>query len=455
MKSSSRRKSIYLNNQTRENSVSRIMPVPKTSRTKSSQFVFPVKTNESDADHSEKNKATLGQPNENRQITLKLPIKPKLSRPSSKSSLVNSSVKFTDFSRTNQQIFIHEKTEEIVKLPICPEKAKTFFEKYLSEYEQCEIMQYKEIYYVCKVPKLESARFDDEKHNLILYKEDHIAYRYEIKKLLGAGSFSQVYEAYDWKIKDNVAIKVIRNKEKLHKQAKIEVSILKFIKEKAEGIPLVEVLNYFSFRGHACIVFKLLGPPLACLNQKLSNILKYSHDILTSLSFLHSHNIIHCDLKPSNILISSSEKAVLIDLGTSCVKCDQVYKYIQSRSYRAPEIVFRINYSEKIDMWSFGCMLYEMCTGKMLFQCQDEKDLINSISQVLGKPEEKLYFMSENYKSFSRFIHRKALTSIEELMVGVDRQLVEIVDMCLMWDHNKRLSSSEALYLVEDMLKNI
>ncbi|OMJ66038.1 hypothetical protein SteCoe_35372 [Stentor coeruleus] len=455
MKSGSRRKSIYLNTHTRDSSVNRITPVLKTSRTKSSQFAFPVKSNDSDIDYSEKNKATLVQSNENRQITLKLPLKPKLSRPSSKNSPFVSSVKITDFNRINQQIFIHETTEEIVKLPICPEKAKTFFEKYLSEYEQNEIMQYKEIFYVCKVPKLETTEFDDEKHNLILYKEDHIAYRYEIKKLLGAGSFSQVYEAYDWKIKENVAIKVIRNKEKLHKQAKIEVSILKFIKEKSEGLPLVEVLNYFSFRSHACIIFKLLGPPLICLNQKLLDILKYSYDILSSLSFLHSYNIIHCDLKPSNILISNLEKAVLIDLGTSCIKRDQIYKYIQSRSYRAPEIVFRINYTEKIDMWSFGCILYEMCTGKILFKCEDEKDLINCISKVLGKPNEKLYLMSENYKSFSRFIQRKALTSIEELMVGVDEKLIEIVDMCLMWDSNKRLSSAEALYLVENMLKKI
>lgn len=62
--------------------------------------------------------------------------------------------------------------------------------------------------------------------------------------------------------------------------------------------------------------------------------------VLTSLSFLHSLGLIHSDLKPENILIKSYSRCEVkvIDLGSSCFITDQLSSYVQSRSYRAPEV---------------------------------------------------------------------------------------------------------------------
>ena len=57
----------------------------------------------------------------------------------------------------------------------------------------------------------------------------------------------------------------------------------------------------------------------------------------------------------------------LIDLGSSCYEDQQYYTYIQSRFYRAPEIILGMKYSTAIDMWSFGCVLAELHTGYPLF----------------------------------------------------------------------------------------
>ena len=126
--------------------------------------------------------------------------------------------------------------------------------------------------------------------------------------------------------------------------------MLKIIREGIHSVSCALLLNSFIFREHSCMVFKLIGPQLSTFSLKKYQILKYSLDIITSLCYLHQNNIIHCDIKPSNILINSEDAANLIDFGTSCFKGSAVYSYIQSRSYRSPEVIFRLNYTEKIDI---------------------------------------------------------------------------------------------------------
>ena len=84
---------------------------------------------------------------------------------------------------------------------------------------------------------------------------------------------------------------------------------------------------------------------------------------------MKENEIIHCDIKPENILLRRPNKSgiKIIDFGSGTFENKQFYTYIQSRFYRAPEIILGIKYTPAIDMWSFGCMLYELCIGKPLF----------------------------------------------------------------------------------------
>lgn len=86
---------------------------------------------------------------------------------------------------------------------------------------------------------------------------------------------------------------------------------------------------------------------------------------LEALEFLHHLRIIHCDLKPENILIKSYSRCEIkvIDLGSSCFETDNLFLYVQSRSYRAPEVILGLPYDQKIDIWSLGCILAELHTG--------------------------------------------------------------------------------------------
>lgn len=58
----------------------------------------------------------------------------------------------------------------------------------------------------------------------------------------------------------------------------------------------------------------------------------------------------------------------VIDLGSSCFTTDHLSSYVQSRSYRAPEVILGILYNQKVDIWSLGCILAELVSGSVLFQ---------------------------------------------------------------------------------------
>ena len=99
-------------------------------------------------------------------------------------------------------------------------------------------------------------------------------------------------------------------------------------------------------------------------------------------------SIIHCDLKPENILLKEPNKSgiKIIDFGSSAFIDERVYTYIQSRFYRAPEIMLGIPYTCAIDMWSFGCIMAELCVGYPIFPGDSENDQMSRIFEVVGIP---------------------------------------------------------------------
>ena len=80
-------------------------------------------------------------------------------------------------------------------------------------------------------------------------------------------------------------------------------------------------------------------------------------------------DIVHCDLKPENVMLRQPNRSIIkvIDFGSSCLTDERVYTYIQSRFYRAPEVILGLPYGTPIDMWSMGCILAELFTGYPLF----------------------------------------------------------------------------------------
>ena len=215
----------------------------------------------------------------------------------------------------------------------------------------------------------------------------------------------------DHKTKEKLALKIIRNKARFHEQAQIEIKVLQSIlhNDSQNKYHVVHMKNSLKFRNHTCIVFELLGQSLyhslKSQNFKgihLRYIRRYAFQLFQSLNLLSKLKLIHCDLKPENILIDPQNKSLIkiIDFGSSCSVSSRIFTYIQSRFYRAPEVIFGIEYSSAIDIWSVGCILVELFAGVPLFPGESEADLFNCMIEVLGIPPEDFLAKSQKKSMF-------------------------------------------------------
>ena len=110
-------------------------------------------------------------------------------------------------------------------------------------------------------------------------------------------------------------------------------------------------------------------------------------------------SVIHCDLKPENILFTDDrfKNVKIIDFGASCRDCASGFFYVQSRYYRAPEITLGLSYSHGVDVWSLGCIVYELITGKPLFPARDENELLEYFIVTVGDIPEHMITNSKKY----------------------------------------------------------
>lgn len=103
---------------------------------------------------------------------------------------------------------------------------------------------------------------------------------------------------------------------------------------------------------------------------------------MISLKFFKKCGLIHSDLKPENIVFRIDDESVkVIDFGSATYIYEECQDYVQTRPYRAPEIIFGCEYDFAVDIWSLGCILYELITSKVLF---GQKNLHQILSQLIS-----------------------------------------------------------------------
>uniref|UniRef100_A0A3B3U6S6 non-specific serine/threonine protein kinase n=1 Tax=Poecilia latipinna TaxID=48699 RepID=A0A3B3U6S6_9TELE len=239
---------------------------------------------------------------------------------------------------------------------------------------------------------------------------------YEVLEFLGRGTFGQVAKCWKRGTNEIVAIKILKNHPSYARQGQIEVGILNRLSaENADEYNFVRSYECFQHKGHTCLVFEML-------EQNLYDFLKHSkfsplplrhirpilQQVATALMKLKSLGLIHADLKPENIMlvdpIRQPYRVKVIDFGSASHVSKAVCStYLQSRYYRAPEIILGLPFCEAIDMWSLGCVIAELFLGWPLYPGASEYDQIRYISQTQGLPAE--YLLSAGTKT-SRFFNR-------------------------------------------------
>ncbi|KAM4609716.1 homeodomain-interacting protein kinase 1 [Polymixia lowei] len=239
---------------------------------------------------------------------------------------------------------------------------------------------------------------------------------YEVLEFLGRGTFGQVAKCWKRGTNEIVAIKILKNHPSYARQGQIEVSILSRLStENADEFNFVRSYECFQHKNHTCLVFEMLEQNLYDFlkHSKFSPLLLKSirpvlQQVATALLKLKSLGLIHADLKPENIMLvdplRQPYRVKVIDFGSASHVSKAVCStYLQSRYYRAPEIILGLPFCEAIDMWSLGCVIAELFLGWPLYPGASEYDQIRYISQTQGLPAE--YLLSAGTKT-SRFFNR-------------------------------------------------
>lgn len=313
--------------------------------------------------------------------------------------------------------------------------------------------------------------------------------RYTVYGYTGQGVFSNVIRARDMARGNNdVAVKIIRNNEVMHKTGLKELEMLRRLNDADpdDKFHCLRLFRHFFHKQHLCLVFEPLSMNLREVLKKygkdvglhIKAVRSYSQQLFLALKLMKRCNILHADIKPDNILVNESKLVLkLCDFGSaSHVAENDITPYLVSRFYRAPEIILGLGYDFGIDMWSVGCTLYELYTGKIMFAGKSNNQMLKFFMDLKGKFPNKLIrkgaFREQHFDCNCNFLSHEVdkvterekvvvLTNInasrdlQAELIGSQRlpddqyrkvcQLKDLLEKILMLDTAKRISINHAL----------
>jgi serine/threonine-protein kinase PRP4 len=280
--------------------------------------------------------------------------------------------------------------------------------------------------------------WDDAEGYYVTILGELIEDRYHVTQNLGRGMFSSVVRATDRRTGKPVAIKIVRNNETMRKAGIKEIEILKDIaaNDPEDKKHLIRLERTFDHKGHLCLVFENLSMNLREVLKKfgrdvginLKAIRAYAQQLFLGLSLLKKCQYMHADLKPDNILVNEARSMLKIcDLGSaSPITENATAPYLVSRFYRAPEVILGITYDYGIDMWSVGCTLFELYTGKILFTGRNNNGMLRAIMECRGKfPHKLLRRGTLTYEYFDDLLNFQA----QETDKVTGRSVVKTIDV--------------------------
>ncbi|XP_054265556.1 dual specificity protein kinase CLK2 isoform X2 [Macrosteles quadrilineatus] len=327
---------------------------------------------------------------------------------------------------------------------------------------------------------------DDEDGHLIYHHGDILQDRYKILATLGEGTFGKVVKVKDLNTENTIALKIIKNVEKYREAAKLEINALDKIAEKdPDGKHLcVKMLDWFDYHGHMCIAFEMLGLSVFDFLDNnyqpytLEQVRHISYQLCYSVKFLHDNKLTHTDLKPENILFVDSDYDIaynskkkrdvrrvkssdvrLIDFGSATFDHEHHSTIVSTRHYRAPEVILELGWSHPCDVWSIGCIIFELYLGITLFQTHDNREHLAMMERILGtipyrmarKSKTKYFYHGkldwDEKSSAGRYVREncKPLHRYQTVEDEDHRQLFDLISRMLDYDPSERITLAEAM----------
>ncbi|XP_075411323.1 mitogen-activated protein kinase 14 isoform X3 [Tenrec ecaudatus] len=259
--------------------------------------------------------------------------------------------------------------------------------------------------------------------------------RYQNLSPVGSGAYGSVCAAFDTKTELRVAVKKLSRpfQSIIHaKRTYRELRLLKHMKHE-NVIGLLDVftpaksLEEFN---DVYLVTHLMGADLnnivKCQKLTDDHVQFLIYQILRGLKYIHSADIIHRDLKPSNLAVNEDCELKILDFGLARHTDDEMTGYVATRWYRAPEIMLNwMHYNQTVDIWSVGCIMAELLTGRTLFPGTD-----------------RILYKARNY---IQSLTQMPKMNFANVFLGANPLAVDLLEKMLVLDSDKRITAAQAL----------
>uniref|UniRef100_A0A4W4EPR4 mitogen-activated protein kinase n=1 Tax=Electrophorus electricus TaxID=8005 RepID=A0A4W4EPR4_ELEEL len=272
--------------------------------------------------------------------------------------------------------------------------------------------------------------------------------RYQNLSPVGSGAYGSVCSAYDVKSGLKIAVKKLSRpfQSIIHaKRTYRELRLLKHMKHE-NVIGLLDVftpatsLEEFN---DVYLVTHLMG-------ADLNNIVKCQKLTDDHVQFLIYQILrgLKQDLKPSNLAVNEDCELKILDFGLARHTDDEMTGYVATRWYRAPEIMLNwMHYNMTVDIWSVGCIMAELLTGRTLFPGTDHIDQLKLILMLVGTPGPELLMKisSDPARNYINSLPYMPKRSFADVFIGANPLAVDLLEKMLVLDTDKRITASEAL----------
>lgn len=178
-------------------------------------------------------------------------------------------------------------------------------------------------------------------------------------------------------------------------------------------------------------------------------IKRFMYDLLKGTAFCHENRVLHRDLKPQNLLINTKGQLKLADFGLARafgIPVNTFSNEVVTLWYRAPDVLLGSRtYNTSIDIWSAGCIMAEMYTGRPLFPGTTNEDQLQKIFRLMGTPSERTWPGISQLPEYKGNFPSYATQSLHILLPQVDSLGLDLVGKLLQLRPENRISAQDAL----------